>query len=75
MQQHSILIDGTGHTVALALGMVLSTRFGSDAHWTPVRLALLAGGAAFGYLVFTELSLLMAPVAGLAGVLIALTGQ
>jgi hypothetical protein len=33
------------------------------------------GGVAFGYLIFTELSLMMAPVAGLAGVLIALTGQ
>jgi hypothetical protein len=68
-------VTPTGHTVALALGMLLSTRFGSAAQWTPVRLALLAGGVAFGYLIFTELSLLMAPVAGLAGVLIALTGQ
>jgi rhomboid family protein len=63
-----------GHTVALALGMLLSTRFGSAARWTPVRLALLAVGAAFGYMFLTELSLLMAPVAGLAGVLIALIG-
>lgn len=61
-----------GHTIALALGMLLSTRFRSAGHWTPLRLVLLAGGAAFGYLFLTELSLMMAPVAGLAGVLIAL---
>jgi hypothetical protein len=64
-----------GHTVALALGMLLSTRLHSAGHWTPLRLVLLAGGASFGYLFLTELSLLMAPVAGLAGVLVALGAQ
>jgi hypothetical protein len=64
-----------GHTVALALGMLLCTRFRSAGHWTSLRLVLLAGGAAFGYLIFTELSLLMAPAAGLAGVLVALSAQ
>jgi hypothetical protein len=64
-----------GHTVALVLGMLLCTRFHSAGHWTSLRLGLLAGGAAFGYLIFTELSLLMAPVAGLAGVLVALSAQ
>jgi hypothetical protein len=64
-----------GHTVALALGMLLSTRFDSAGRWTATRLLLLAGGVAFGYLIFTGLSLLMAPVAGLAGVLIALIAQ
>jgi hypothetical protein len=62
-----------GHGVALVLGMLLSTRFRAAARWTPVRLVLLGVGGAFGYLVLvnTELSLLTAPVAGLAGVAIA----
>jgi hypothetical protein len=65
----------TGHTVALALGVLLSRRFRSAAQWTPVRLVLLAGGGAFGYLMLTGSSPLGAPVAGVAGVLIALIGQ
>jgi hypothetical protein len=64
-----------GHAVALMLGMLLSTWFRSAAHWTPVRLVLLVGGVAFGYLILTGLSLLAAPAAGLAGVLIALIAQ
>ena len=65
----------TGHTVGLALGVLLSTRFRSAAQWTPVRLVLLAGGGAFGYLMLTGSAPLAAPVAGVAGVLIALIGQ
>jgi hypothetical protein len=64
-----------GHAVALTLGMLLSTRFRAPAHWTHTRLVLLAGGVAFGYLVLTGSSLLSAPVAGLAGVLIALIAR
>ncbi len=41
------------------------------ARWTPVRCALLTIGAAFGYLVLAnELSLMIAPIAGLLGALI-----
>jgi hypothetical protein len=65
----------TGHAVALALGMLLSIRFRSAADWTPVRVMLLAGAVAFGYLTLTGLSLVVAPVAGLAGVSIALLVQ
>lgn len=65
----------TGHAVALTLGILLSIRLRSAAHWTPLRLVLLAGGVAFGYLTLTSLSMLAAPVAGLAGVLIALIAQ
>jgi hypothetical protein len=64
-----------GHTVALILGMLLSTRFHSTTHWTPVRWVLLAGGVTFSYLTLTGLSLVTAPLAGLAGVLAALTAQ
>jgi hypothetical protein len=61
----------TGHTVALMLGMLLSTRFRSAPHWTPQRVVLLAGGVAFGYLTLAKWSLPAPPMAGLAGVGIA----
>jgi hypothetical protein len=61
-----------GHMVGLTLGMLLSPQLRSAEPWTRRRLALLAGGAAFGYLFLTEMSVSMAPVAGSAGVLIAL---
>ena len=49
---------------------VASVRFRVVARWTPVRCALLTIGAAFGYLVLAnELSLVIAPIAGLLGVL------
>lgn len=60
-----------GHLVALMIGMSLSARFRVVARWTPVRCVLLAIGAAFGYLVLAnELSLVIAPIAGLLGALI-----
>jgi hypothetical protein len=64
--------DG-GHFVALLLGIVLSLRFGAVAEWTRVRVALLAVGVTFGYLVFvnTGLSLILAPAVGLTGALLA----
>ncbi|WP_050947688.1 rhomboid-like protein [Mycobacterium xenopi] len=43
-----------GHTVALLIGLALATRFGRPAHWTPVRYALLAVGAAFGFLLLAH---------------------
>ena len=64
-----------GHTVALMLGMLLSTRFRSATHWTLVRLVLLAGGVAFGYLMLIGVSLPAAPVAGSTGMLVALIAR
>jgi hypothetical protein len=59
-----------GHAVALALGMLVSTRFGRPARWTPVRFAMLSVAAAFGYLVLASTDLLVATAAGLAGAVI-----
>jgi hypothetical protein len=60
-----------GHLVALMIGMLLSARFRVVARWTAVRCVLLAIGAAFGYLVLAnELPLVIAPSAGLLGVVI-----
>jgi hypothetical protein len=64
-----------GHTVALMLGMLLSTRFRAATHWTLVRLVLLAGGVAVGYLMLIGVSLPAAPVAGSTGMLVALIAQ
>jgi hypothetical protein len=60
-----------GHTVALVLGMLLSTRFRSATRWTVARLALLAGGAGFGFLMLVGVLLPATPVAGAAGVAVA----
>jgi hypothetical protein len=60
-----------GHILALLLGIRLSFQLPSTAHWTPIRLALLCVSVAFGYFVLSG-SLTAAPVAGLAGALIAL---
>ena len=43
-----------GHAVALALGMLVSTRFGTPRRWTPVRYLLLAVASAFGYLMLAN---------------------
>jgi hypothetical protein len=60
-----------GHFVALLLGILLSVRFGAVARWTRVRVALLAVGASFGYLLLvnTEPSVVVAPLVGVAGAL------
>jgi hypothetical protein len=56
-----------GHAVALALGMLVSTRFGTPRPWTPQRFVLLGVGAVFGYLLLanTGLSLVVATLCGL----------
>ena len=60
-----------GHLVALMIGMSLSARFRVVVRWTPMRCVLLAIGAAFVYLVLAnELSLVIAPIAGLLGAVI-----
>lgn len=43
-----------GHSIALALGLLVSTRLAGPAHWTPVRYALLAVGGSFGFLVLAH---------------------
>jgi len=60
-----------GHAVALALGILLSARFGRPHDWTRVRFAVLRVGAAFGFLVLGSTDLLVATAAGLAGAVIA----
>ncbi|OBH02563.1 MULTISPECIES: rhomboid-like protein [unclassified Mycobacterium] len=60
-----------GHVLALLLGIGLSFRLPSAAEWTPVRVALLIGGAGFGYFVLSGSSV-ETTVAGLGGTLIAL---
>jgi len=60
-----------GHAVALALGMVVSTRFGRPADWTTVRSVMLAVASAFGYLVLASTDLVVATAAGLAGAVVA----
>src|SRR5262245_45397790 len=59
-----------GHAVALALGMLIATRFRRPEHWTPARFAMLAGAAGFGYLVLASTDMLVATAAGLAGAVI-----
>lgn len=62
-----------GHAVALVLGMVVSTRFGQPAAWSPLRYVMLAVAAAFGFLMLanTGLSPVVAIGSGLAGALVA----
>lgn len=43
-----------GHVVALALGVLLSTRFGVRPRWSAPKVALLVLGASFGYLVLAD---------------------
>ncbi len=56
-----------GHAVALALGMLVSTRFGAPGRWTPARFVLLGVAAVFGYLLLASsgLSMILATVLGL----------
>jgi len=63
-----------GHSIALVLGMLVSTRLPGPARWTPVRYALLAGGTSFGFLMlaYGELTLFGA-AAGVLGA-VAATG-
>jgi hypothetical protein len=62
-----------GHMLALMLGMGLSVRLGQAARWTPLRVVLLAVGAAYGVRMIAGSSLTAAVIAGLTGVLVALT--
>jgi hypothetical protein len=61
-----------GHAVALVLGMLVATRFGTPGRWTAPRVVLLGVGSAFGFLVLanTGLSMLVATICGVAGALL-----
>jgi hypothetical protein len=61
-----------GHVSALLLGIGLSFRLPATTDWTPIRLGLLAGGAAFGYSMVSGSSM-AATVGGLAGMVVALS--
>jgi hypothetical protein len=64
-----------GHSIALVLGMLVSTRLPGPARWTPVRYALLAGGAGFGFLMLAhgEWTTVFGAAAGVVGA-VAATG-
>ena len=63
-----------GHAVALLLGMLVSTRFGRPAGWTPMRRLLLVVASSFGYLMLVNSGLTLV-VAGGLGVIGALLGE
>jgi hypothetical protein len=62
-----------GHCIALVLGMLVSTRLVGPAQWTPVRYALLAVGASFGFLMLAhgQSTMLVGCAVGLLGALAA----
>jgi hypothetical protein len=60
-----------GHILALLLGMGLSFRLPSIAHWSPIHVFLFVNGVALGYFMVCGPSV-GAPVGGLAGMLFAL---
>jgi hypothetical protein len=62
-----------GHSVALFLGMAVSLWMGGPARWTPVRCALLAVSAGFGFFMLAHgsWSMLAAAAVGAAGALAA----
>lgn len=43
-----------GHALALVLGVLVSTRFGPAAEWTPLRTLLLVVASAFGFLMLAN---------------------
>jgi len=62
-----------GHAAALILGMVVATRFGKAARWTPPRWLLLAAGTGFGYLMLADggSALIVAAFVGASGAVFA----
>ena len=58
-----------GHSIALVLGMLVSTRLPGPARWTRVRYMLLAGGTSFGFLMLAhgEWTTLFGAAAGVLG--------
>ncbi len=64
-----------GHAVALVLGMLVSTRFGQPAAWTPRRYLLLVVASTFGYLMLASNGLPLLLVATGLGVVGALASE
>jgi hypothetical protein len=65
-----------GHLLALILGMVVATWFGTPRPWTAPLVVLLAIASAFGFLVIasSEGTLILAALSGLAGALLGTVG-
>jgi hypothetical protein len=63
-----------GHAVALAIGMLLATRFSRLVRWTPARYALLTVSAAFGFMMLAHTGL-SAPTGAALGALGALAAD
>jgi hypothetical protein len=61
-----------GHTVAVILGLLVSSQFRGSIHWTPVRLMMLIGSSGFGFLVLAHhwATMAAAPVFGLLGAVV-----
>ncbi len=62
-----------GHTVAVVVGVLVSSRFRQPIHWTPVRRLMLAASAGFGFLMLAHHwgTMAAAPVFGVLGALVA----
>lgn len=62
-----------GHTVAVILGVLVSSRFRQPIHWTPLRRLMLAASSGFGFLMLAHHWGTMAavPAFGLFGALVA----
>jgi hypothetical protein len=62
-----------GHTVAVILGVLVSSRFRQPIHWTPARMLMLVGSSGFGFLVLAHhwATMAAAPVAGGLGAFVA----
>jgi hypothetical protein len=62
-----------GHTVAVILGVLVSSRFRQPVHWTPIRSMMLVASAGFGFLVLAHHwgTMAAAPVFGVIGAFIA----
>lgn len=54
-----------GHALALVLGVLVSTRFGRSAEWTPLRCLLLVVASAFGFLMLANDTQTMIVASGL----------
>jgi hypothetical protein len=62
-----------GHTVAVILGVLVSSRFRQPIHWTPMRCLMLVASSGFGFLLLAHhwATLAAAPVFGVLGALVA----
>ncbi len=62
-----------GHTVAVVLGVLVSSRFRQPIHWTPARCMMLVASAGFGFLLLAHhwATMAAAPVFGVLGALVA----